>query len=216
MTEPVATSPATAAPAAAPAAPAAASAAGATAQAPAQAAVPATTQSTTAAPPAQPGNAQAAATATAAAPLKLALPEGSPLSEAHLAKISEMAQKQGWSQEVAQEVLARQSDAIKEHLGSLESEHKANIEAWNKELTADKEIGGQALSANLDAGRRALDQFGTPELVEALRASGYSAFPPLVKMLVKIGKAMGEDRVANGGQAVQNDLRSLYKSMPNP
>lgn len=212
MTEPVATSPAPAA-TAEPAAPAVATA---TTQAPAPSAVPATTQSTTAAPPAQPGNAQAAATATAAAPLKLALPEGSPLSEAHLAKISEMAQKQGWSQEVAQEVLARQSDAIKEHLGSLETEHKANVETWNKELAADKDIGGQALDANLDAGRRALDQFGTPELVEALRASGYSAFPPLVKMLVKIGKAMGEDRVANGGQAARNDLRSLYKSMPNP
>ena len=215
MTEPAATSPATAAPAAAPAAPAAASAA--TAQAPAQAAVPASTHSATATPPAQPGNAQAA-TATAAAPLKLALPEGSPLSEAHLAKISEMAQKHGWSQEVAQEVLARQSDAIKEHLGSLETEHKANVDAWSKELTADKDIGGQSLNANLDAGRRVLDHFGSPELVEALRASGYSAFPPLVKMLVKIGRAMAEDRIAPGGASgdARSPAQRLYPSMPNP
>ena len=153
MTDPVATSPA---PAAAPAAPAApvASAAPATAQAPAPAAAQAATQSAAATPPAQPGN------ATQAAPLKLALPEGSPLSEAHLAKISEMAQKQGWSQEVAQEVLARQSAAVQEHVGALEAEHKASIETWNQELTADKDIGGANLAANLDAGRRAHGGFG--------------------------------------------------------
>ena len=128
-----------------------------------------------------------------------------------------MAQKQGWSQEVAQEVLARQSAAVQEHVGALEAEHKASIETWNQELTADKDIGGANLAANLDAGRRALDSFGSPELVEALRASGYNAFPPLVKMLVKIGRAMAEDRIATGGATdTRSAAQRLYPSMPNP
>ena len=207
MTDPAATSAGT--PTTTATAPAAAGAQAASAPAPS---APAAT-----APPAQPGNVAAAAAASPA-PLKLALPEGSPLSEAHLAKISEMAQKQGWSQEVAQEVLARQSDAVQSHLASLEDQHKASVTAWNQELTADKDIGGANLPANLDAGRRVLDRFGSPELVEALRASGYNAFPPLVKMLVKIGQAMAEDRIAAGagGTDARSAAQRLYPSMPNP
>ncbi|XMF24171.1 peptidase [Enterobacter hormaechei] len=66
-------------------------------------------------------------------------------------------------------------------------------EGWAETVKADKEIGGDKLTANLSAAQRALDQFGSPELKEYLNATGLGNHPDLVKTFVKIGKAMSED-----------------------
>ena len=113
-------------------------------------------------------------------------------------------------------MLENQSKAVAAHEAALVQKHTDQVQAWDKQLTEDKDIGGEKIQANMDLGRRALEKFGTPELIETLRSTGYNSFPPLVKLLVNIGKAMGEDRIAAGGQSVKDDLRSVYKSMPNP
>ncbi|EMF0895824.1 peptidase [Enterobacter hormaechei] len=76
-------------------------------------------------------------------------------------------------------------------------------EGWAETVKADKEIGGDKLTANLSAAQRALDQFGTPELKEYLNSTGLGNHPDLVKTFVKIGKAMSEDGMVDGSNQGQ-------------
>lgn len=84
------------------------------------------------------------------------------------------------------------------------------VEAWQKQtqdwaadVKADKEIGGDKLTASLSKAQQALETFGTPQLKEYLNETGLGNHPELVKAFVKIGKAMSEDNMvsaANTGQ----------------
>lgn len=88
---------------------------------------------------------------------------------------------------------------------------QAQTEQWAADVKADKEIGGDKLTANLSAGQRALDQFGTPELKEYLNATGLGNHPALVKAFIKVGKAMSEDKVVTGGhESGGSDLISAF------
>ncbi|HEC0300766.1 peptidase [Citrobacter freundii] len=82
-------------------------------------------------------------------------------------------------------------------------------EGWAETVKADKEIGGDKLTANLSAAQRALDQFGTPELKEYLSATGLGNHPDLVKAFVKIGKAMSEDGMVDGSNQGQRSAAEV-------
>ena len=82
-------------------------------------------------------------------------------------------------------------------------------EGWAETVKADKEIGGDKLTANLSAAQRALDQFGTPELKEYLNATGLGNHPDLVKRFVKIGKAMSEGGMVTGKESGQRSAAEV-------
>ncbi len=82
-------------------------------------------------------------------------------------------------------------------------------EGWAETVKADKEIGGDKLTANLSAAQRALDQFGTPELKEYLNSTGLGNHPDLVKTFVKIGKAMSEDGMVDGSNQGQRSAAEV-------
>jgi hypothetical protein len=151
----------------------------------------------------------------APAPVEVKLPDGSLLNADHAKAIADFATKNAIKPEVAQQILQQQSDAVAAHDAALRQQHLDQVKTWDKALADDKEIGGEAIKANLDMGRRALERYGSPELVEALRSSGYNSFPPLVKLLVNIGKAMGEDRLATGnGTGGKSDADILAERYP--
>ncbi|EDV9203259.1 peptidase [Salmonella enterica subsp. enterica serovar Monophasic] len=84
-------------------------------------------------------------------------------------------------------------------------------EGWAEAVKADKEIGGDKLTANLSAAQRALEQFGDPELKEYLDSTGLGNHPALVKAFIKVGKAMSEDKVVTGGhESGGSDLISAF------
>ncbi|HCJ8602413.1 peptidase [Escherichia coli] len=86
---------------------------------------------------------------------------------------------------------------------------QAQTEQWAADVKADKEIGGDKLTANLSAGQRALDQFGTPELKGYLNATGLGNHPELVKAFVKIGKSMSEDGMVDGSNQGQRSAAEV-------
>lgn len=86
---------------------------------------------------------------------------------------------------------------------------QAQTEQWAADVKADKEIGGDKLTANLSAAQRALDQFGTPELKEYLNTTGLGNHPDLVKTFVKIGKAMSEDGMVTGKESGQRSAAEV-------
>lgn len=86
---------------------------------------------------------------------------------------------------------------------------QAQTEQWASDVKADKEIGGDKLTANLSAAQRALDLFGTPELKEYLNTTGLGNHPDLVKTFVKIGKAMSEDGMVDGSNQGQRSAAEV-------
>ena len=86
---------------------------------------------------------------------------------------------------------------------------QAQTEEWAATVKADKEIGGDKLTANLDVAQRALDTFGTPALKEYLNGTGLGNHPELVKAFVKVGKAMSEDGVVTGKESGQRSAAEV-------
>ncbi|MCU3986849.1 peptidase [Enterobacter mori] len=88
---------------------------------------------------------------------------------------------------------------------------QSQTEQWAADVKADKEIGGDKLTANLSAAQRALEQFGDTELKEYLDSTGLGNHPALVKAFIKVGKAMSEDKVVTGGhESGGSDLISAF------
>lgn len=86
---------------------------------------------------------------------------------------------------------------------------QAQTEEWAATVKADKEIGGDKLTANLGVAQRALDTFGTPALKEYLNSTGLGNHPELVKAFVKVGKAMSEDGVVTGKESGQRSAAEV-------
>ncbi|HHI3922224.1 TPA: peptidase [Klebsiella pneumoniae] len=86
---------------------------------------------------------------------------------------------------------------------------QAQTEEWAATVKADKEIGGDKLTANLGVAQRALDTFGTPELKEYLNGTGLGNHPELVKAFIKVGQAMSEDGMVTGKESGQRSAAEV-------
>lgn len=92
---------------------------------------------------------------------------------------------------------------------------KARAE-WTQAATADKEFGGDALKANMSVARKAMDQFGTPELKSLLNESGLGNHPEVIRFFYRAGKAISEDTFVGGGSSIssapKSDAEVFYSS----
>jgi hypothetical protein len=134
---------------------------------------------------------------TPAAPIVLALkvPVGADtvLDEHDLAEFTALATREGWTQDEAQAFVGEQVQAAQERHARLLTETKAH-----------PEVGGEALAGSQQRARAVLDRFSpanTPDgeaLRRGLTKTGAANWAPLVAMLSRIGKAMGEDTPGSG------------------
>lgn len=135
--------------------------------------------------------------------------EGVELDSAALADFEPVARELNLTNEQAQKLV----DAYPKILEGVQQRQteawQAQTEEWAAKVKADKEIGGDKLTANIGVAQRALDQFGTPELKEYLNATGLGNHPDLVKTFVKIGKAMSEDGMVSGGNTGQRSAAEV-------
>jgi hypothetical protein len=95
--------------------------------------------------------------------------------------------------------------------------HTTLVTGWAEQVKADKEIGGDKLPETLAVAKKAIDQFGSPELKDLLNSTGLGNHPEVVKAFYKAGKAISEDTFVRGaakGPATESDLaKSLFPSM---
>jgi len=148
--------------------------------------------------------------------LEIKVPEGYALAdEAIVAKAMETFQAIGMTQtqidalmplhqEMLGKALAQQGQAQADLLKTQDAE-------WRKTLKEDPDFGGANFQANASLAVRTLRKFGDNELFEMINGSGLSSFPPLVKMLSRVGKAISEDKIPDGKPTVKGT--ALYPSM---
>ena len=141
------------------------------------------------------------------------MPTGSTLDQSDVDAVAAMAKARQWTNEQAQAALTE-----------LATETTAQSSRFLTTLQAHAEVGGAHLEAAQVHVTRALDHFLPPESPEGtelrsvLNKSGYGNYAPLVVLLSRIGKAMGEDTglrtSASAGAAPPRDAASVLYGGP--
>lgn len=144
---------------------------------------------------------------------KFEMPEGVELDESGVAEFATIAKELKLPADAAKKLV----DLEVKRVQAQQQAHATLVESWAESVKADKEIGGDKLNENLAVARKALDQFGSPELKDLLNATGLGNHPEVVKLAFKIGKAISEDGFVRGqpkSAATESDLaKSLFPSM---
>lgn len=140
------------------------------------------------------------------------LPEGVTLETEVVTELQGLAKDLNLTQEQAQKLADRevkQRDAFAtKQADAITAVH----EQWATTSKADKEFGGDNLTANLAIAKKAMDKFAAPEMKQWLEASGLGNHPEVIRTFFRIGKAISEDSFVQGGNTppANRDARSFY------
>ncbi|MBT1907227.1 peptidase [Enterobacter kobei] len=136
--------------------------------------------------------------------------EGQELDTAALEQFEPIARELNLSNEQAQKMVDLYGTKILPMVQQQQAEAwQKTTEQWAADVKADKEIGGDKLTANLSAAQRAMDLFGSHALKEYLEGTGLGNHPELVKTFIKIGKAMSEDGMVDGSNQGQRSAAEV-------
>lgn len=142
---------------------------------------------------------------------ELALPKDSLLTAEDLAAIAKEAKEAGLSKEEAEEVVKAQSQVASTTAARVQAQQQQAFEAekaaWKKAVADDAEMGGDKLAETTLMASRAFQALASPLLKKLADDTGLGSHPEFVRMMAKIGKMMGEDRLIIGhvGGAPEED-----------
>lgn len=140
------------------------------------------------------------------------LPEGVNFDEGGLEAFADFAKGAGLNNEQANALLGKLAPAIAER---QQAAHVAMIDGWINGAQADTEFGGPQLQQNLAVAKKAIDQFGTPELTKLLNETGLGNHPEIVRAFYRAGKAISEDRFVGGGKPGAGSVDPAKRMFPN-
>jgi hypothetical protein len=140
------------------------------------------------------------------------VPEGFSLNEAVAPKFSEWAKTHNLTQEAAQAAVTLGAELVQQSQQAQAEAFTSMVADWRKQTEIDKEIGGPQLQENLSYAARLIDTFA-PELRQVFDETGMGNHPVMVKALIRIGKAMSEDRLVGGQQQDQGGALSLEQRL---
>lgn len=120
---------------------------------------------------------------------------------------SGIAKKLNLTQEGAQELL----DTVAPVMHQRQQEQLQAIRTeWEQKTRTDKELGGDKLPENLGVAKKALDRFGSPELVAWLKETGLGNHPELIRAFYRAGLQISEDKFvpanANGSSGGERPM----------
>lgn len=89
------------------------------------------------------------------------------------------------------------------------------VTSWKEATQKDKEVGGKDFNQKVAVARKALKEYGTPELTAVLDTYGMSNHPEVIRLFYRVGKTLKEDSVESGGQP-KGEVRDIAKLLfPN-
>lgn len=146
--------------------------------------------------PAEGNNQQPAAQAAPEAYEAFKLPDGLDMDEAALSKFTEYAKGQNLSQESAQKAIDMHVGLMQEYIQTHTAQQEKQVQEWASEVRSDKDIGGKNFEATKENINLVMSRFGSDELRDYLNR-GYGNYPPLVRFVNSIGRALAEERRGN-------------------
>lgn len=142
------------------------------------------------------------------------LPEGVKLEGETLTAFEKFARDLNLPQDAAQKFVDREIAIQKDANEYAAAEVKKQGTAWETAGRQDAEIGGAKYEENLGVANKALDAYGSAALKEMLNTTPMGKHPEVVRFLVKIGKAIAEDKFVPAGNVTQGGadagLRAMY------
>jgi hypothetical protein len=176
--------------------------------------------------PAGDGKPAADGTAASVVPEKytLELPDESPFDASFVEQFSAKAKEGKLTQEQAKTVFDYVHQQIGDRMSAAQQaelkggkSYESRVKQWAKEAANDKEIGGVHWNENIGLAQRVAAQFFDSDVLDFLENTGYGSHPGIVKALVKIGKAMGEDTLVKApgtaeAKKEKTASQSLYPS----
>lgn len=153
---------------------------------------------------------EAAAKAKPPEKYELKIPKDSLLSQADIDKVSSFAKEKGLSNDVAQTLLEQRSQAVADfHSGQLAALETRKTE-WLESCKTDKEIGGEKFNENAELASRVINHYASEDLKKQLNETGLGNYPELVRMIARIGRDIGEDKlVLPGSQTNKAEKKSI-------
>jgi len=127
-------------------------------------------------------------------------PKDSLLTTSHIEEVKKYARKNEMSNEQAQELLNRDAHTVESFLELQVKDHEVRIDNWQKDIEADPDWGGDNFKQTVIYAKDALDQFGTSDLKDLLKNSGYGNHPEVMKVFAKIGKEIKSDNFIHKGE----------------
>ena len=126
------------------------------------------------------------------------VPEGMELDEAMAEAMSPLFKELGITQAQANQLVATYGAQVQERAEAEAQTFVDRVTGWTDAAKADKEIGNDNWDASVAAGNAALQKFGTPELTQALGETGMSNHPEVIRFMVRVAKAVGDDKLEPG------------------
>ena len=166
----------------------------------------------------KPATPPAAEQKTAEVPYTFTAPEGISLDGDVMKQYADAAKKLGVSQQNAQELINQLAPLMHQRAQEAVSQERSS---WENASRADKEFGGEKLNESLAVAKKALSQFGTPELSKLLNETGLGNHPEVIRAWYRAGQAISEDRYVGGNQSgakpsTAKDFNSLASALyPN-
>lgn len=120
----------------------------------------------------------------------LKIEEGSLIDESVLEEVISLAKEQGLSKEQAQKILDSQSSLVSDYHNKVVNDFNDQVVTWGNQIKADKELGGENLTKNVELAKLAVETFAGKEFLQELDQTGYGNHPKLFKLLVGIGREL--------------------------
>ena len=154
-------------------------------------------------------------------------PEGFDISEEaqnQIEQFAETAGELGISQEQFQRLVEFDISRGQKALVEQANAYIERINEWGEQAKADKEIGGEALDANLGNIRRVTDAYGDKELMALMGAPGpnnpdglgLGNHPVMLRFLHRVAKSLSDSELIEGdGHKSTNgdNLQRMYPTM---
>jgi len=135
------------------------------------------------------------------------LPEGMQLDKEGFDVLEPLLKEAKVPQETAQRLVDLYIQRAEANRNADKAAYSEVVKSWTEQTKADPEIGGAKLAENLGLGARVINKFGTPAALEVLRDSGLMNHPEVIRMFVKLGRVISEDKFiepAPGASKVSN------------
>lgn len=128
----------------------------------------------------------------------LKAPEGSLLSAEDVAQTLKDAKAAGLTKEQAETLLTSKDQGAKALKTRQDTAFEQTKVQWKKDVENDPEMGGEKHTETVTLANRAFKTLASADLQIWAEKTGLGNYPEFVRLMAKVGRMMGEDRLIRG------------------
>lgn len=128
----------------------------------------------------------------------LKIPENSPLGTEDLASIKKDYVDGKITKDQAEGAIQSRTEGALALKATQDKAFEQTKAAWKDAVAKDPELGGDKLPETIALSSRAFKAVASPELQRITESTGLGNHPEFVRMMAKIGRIIGEDRLIRG------------------